>query len=151
MPDVVIRRAAKEDAPIVLSLIRALAEYEKLVPPDQAARERFTAEMNAERPRFEVYLAEYQEMAVGYAIVFETYGSFQARPKLYIEDLFVLTEYRRLGIGKALFQALIVAGRERGCGAVEWAALDWNINAHRFYQQMGGRHQEQWQLFRLEL
>ncbi|MGI2335051.1 MAG: N-acetyltransferase family protein [Dehalogenimonas sp.] len=151
MPDIVVRCATKEDVQTVLELVRALAEYEKLEPPDQAAQARFAADMVAERPRFEVYLAEYDGIVAGCAIVFETYGSFQGKPKLYIEDLFILDEYRRHGVGKVLFQSLIAEAHNRGYSTMEWTALDWNTSAHRFYHKMGGRRLETWQVFRLEL
>jgi GNAT superfamily N-acetyltransferase len=151
MSEIKIRRAAAEDAPAVISLIKALAEYEKLTPPDEAAQARLTSDQAAGKPRFEAYLAEIDGQAVGCTIVFEAYGSFMARPKLYIEDIFVLPEHRGRGAGKALFQAMAEEARKRGCGLMEWTALDWNTPAHDFYRKMGGRRLDAWQVFRLEL
>jgi GNAT superfamily N-acetyltransferase len=151
MPEIVIRRATAADAATVVGLITALAGYERLEPPDAAARARLTAEMTSDKPRFEAFLAEYDGVAASCAIVFETYSSFLAKPKLYIEDIFVLPEYRGRGVGKRLFQRLVEEARTRGCGLMEWTALDWNTPAHEFYRKMGGHHLNAWQVFRLEL
>ncbi|MEN8614576.1 GNAT family N-acetyltransferase [Dehalogenimonas sp. THU2] len=148
---IVVRRAAAKDAGAVIDLITALAEFEKLEPPDAAARERCVAEMQRERPRFETFLVEDDGKAAGCAIVYETWGSFNAMPKLYLEDIIVLPEYRGRGVGKALFQAIIGEAELRGCGMMEWTALDWNTPAHQFYKKMGARHLEAWQVYRLDL
>jgi GNAT superfamily N-acetyltransferase len=151
MSEITIRRAAPEDAATVITLLVALAEYEKLTPPDTAGRERLHDELASAAPRFEAYLAESGNKAVGCAVIFETFGTFRAKSKLYIEDLFVLPEYRGRGAGKALFQAMIEQARNRGCGAMEWTALDWNTPAHNFYSKMGGRKLDAIQVFQLEL
>ncbi len=151
MNEITIRRAAAEDSSTVISLLTALAEYEKLTPPDSAGRERLSAEMSSANPRFEAYLAESDGKAIGYAIVFETYGSFMAKPKLYLEDLFILPEYRSRGIGKVLFQAMINQAKLRGCAKLEWTALDWNTPAHDFYRKMGGHRIDDLQVFQLKL
>jgi GNAT superfamily N-acetyltransferase len=151
MSEITVRRAAAEDAPTVINLLTALAEYEKLMPPDAAGQERLTTEMASAKPRFEAYLVENDRKAIGYAIVFETYGTFMAQPKLYLEDLFILPEYRGMGAGKALFQTMIEEARIRGCAKLEWTALDWNTPAHDFYHKMGGRRINDLQVFQLKL
>ncbi|QNT76639.1 GNAT family N-acetyltransferase [Dehalogenimonas etheniformans] len=151
MSKISVRRAGVEDTAIVIDLLVALAEYEKLTPPDAAGRERLSAELVSATPRFEAYIAELGGNAIGCAVVFETYGTFRAKPKLYIEDLFVLPEFRGSGAGKALFQAMIELARNRGCGAMEWTALDWNTPAHDFYYRMGGRKLDSIKVFQLEL
>jgi GNAT superfamily N-acetyltransferase len=151
MSEINVRRAAAEDAPTVINLLTALAEYEKLIPPDEAGQQRLKAEMASEKPRFEAYLVENDRKAIGYAIIFETYGSFMAKPKLYLEDFFILPEYRGRGAGKALFQAMIEEARIRGCAKLEWTALDWNTPAHDFYRKMGGRCIDDLQVFQLKL
>lgn len=151
MPEITIRRAAAEDAQTMVTLLTALAEYERLTPPDSAGRARLSAEMASANPRFEAYLAESGCKAIGYAVVFETYGSFMAKPKLYLEDLFILPEYRGRGAGKALFQAMVEQARIRGCAKMEWTALDWNTSAHDFYRKMGGRRLDALQVFQLKL
>jgi len=151
MSKITVRRAAAEDSSTVISLLVALAEYEKLKPPDAVGRDRLAAELASTNPRFDAYLAEEAGHAIGCAVVFETYGTFRAKPKLYIEDLFVLPEYRGRGAGTALFQAMIDQARNRGYGAMEWTALDWNTPAHDFYRKMGGRNLDSIQVFQLEL
>ena len=151
MSEITIRRAGAEDAATVIDLLTALAKYERLTPPDAAGRERLSTELVSTNPRFEAYIAESGDIAIGCAIVFETYGTFRAKAKLYIEDLFVLPEHRGCGAGQALFEAMAKQARSRGCGAMEWTALDWNTPAHEFYSKMGGRRLDAWQVFQMEL
>ena len=151
MPEITVRRATTDDASAVVGLLTALAEYEKLTPPDLAGRARLSDEMASANPRFEAYLAESGCTAIGCTIVFEVYGSFIARPKLYIEDLFVLPEYRGQGAGKALFKAMVEQARIRGCAKMEWTALNWNTSAHDFYRKIGGRRLDALQVFQLEV
>jgi GNAT superfamily N-acetyltransferase len=104
------------------------------------------------RPRFEPWLvwASERDEPVGYAIFLETYSSFLARPTLYIEDIFVLPEFRRQGLGGALLRKAVELAKERGCGRVEWTALDWNVNAQRVYEEsMGARRMSEWYLYRM--
>ena len=111
-----IRKATRDDSAAFLSLVDALAEYEKLSPPDAAAKSRLIDDMCSKPARFDAYLAEVDGQAAGYAIVFETYSSFLALPTLYLEDLFVLPEYRKRSIGFALFKAMVAEAYRRGCG-----------------------------------
>jgi GNAT superfamily N-acetyltransferase len=149
MSAVTIRRAEPEDAETLLELIRALAEYEHLPPPDASARERLVAHGFGERPRFETYLAEINGTAIGYAITFETYSTFLARPTLYLEDLFVRPEARRRGAGRALLRTLATEAVRRGCGRMEWTVLDWNELAQGFYHRSGATPLDEWRLCRL--
>ena len=147
-----LRRATRADAPDLLRLIRALAEFEKLTPPDAAAEARLVADGFGERPRFEAWLACVPEAIapVGYAVFFETYSSFLARPSLYLEDIFVLPEFRGRGLGLALLRHCVKLAHERGCGRMEWTCLDWNRNAQRIYEtRVGARHMQEWFLYRL--
>jgi GNAT superfamily N-acetyltransferase len=146
---ITIRRAARADAETVLSLIEALAEYEHLEPPDADARARLIEHGFGPRPRFETYLAEIAGEAVGYAIVFETYSTFLARPTLWLEDLFVRPEARRQGVGMALLRFLAAEAVGRGCGRMEWAVLDWNELAQGVYRKIGARMLDDWRLCRL--
>jgi GNAT superfamily N-acetyltransferase len=153
-----IRKAVQEDGGVVLELIRALADYEKLPPPDEAAQQRLLADAFADKPRFEVFLAEVNgrsyatnPIAVGYAIVFETYSSFLALPTLYLEDIFVLQDYRGRRIGYALFQFCLQEARQRGCGRMEWTVLDWNKPSIDFYDRQGAKHLPEWLHYRLTL
>lgn len=144
-----VRKANPEDAPVILALVDALAAYEKLAPPDGAAKSRLIPDMFSPRPRLDAYLAEYERKAVGYAFVFETYSSFLALPTLYLEDLFVMPEYRTKKVGYALFRAMVAEAHRRGCGRLEWAVLDWNQLAIDFYKRFEARHLKEWQLYRL--
>jgi GNAT superfamily N-acetyltransferase len=144
------RRAQRADAPTLLELVEALAHYEHLSPPDNAARNRLIADLFGARPRLEAYLAESDGRIVGYALVFETYSSFLALPTLYLEDLFVLPESRSRGAGAALFRHVVRQAHQRGCGRVEFSVLGWNDLAREFYFRLGARHMQDWQLFRLE-
>ena len=149
-PDITIRRALREDAPTLFDLITALAHYEKLDPPDDDAKSRMLEHGWCESPRFEAWLAESYGIAVAYAIAFETYSTFLARPTLYLEDIFVLPEHRRSGIGLALFQHLASDAHARGCGRMEWACLDWNEPALNFYRKIGAQPLSEWRYFRLD-
>lgn len=145
-----IRKATRNDGKTVLSLINALASFEKLKRPSPAARKRLLKDAFGRKKRFEVFLAELDNKAVGYAIIFETYSSFLALPTLYIEDIFVLPEYRRRKIGVLLFRRCVEEAAQRGCGRMEWMVLDWNVNAIRFYERLGARQLTEWLPFRLE-
>jgi GNAT superfamily N-acetyltransferase len=145
-----IRKATPDDTAELLKLIDALAEYEKLDPPDDAARERLAGDLNTGR-RFDAYFAVQEQRPVGYAIVMETYSSFLALPTLYLEDLFVLPEFRGRGIGSALFDAMAEEARHRGCGRMEWVVLDWNAPAIAFYEKRGASRLVDWLTYRLDL
>jgi GNAT superfamily N-acetyltransferase len=149
-PTVTIRPATPADKDTIYGLIVALAEYERLPPPDAQARERLFADAFGPRPRFEIFLAELGDQVVGYAFIFETYSTFLALPTLYLEDLFVLQEYRKHGVGHAIMRFLAQEALKRGCGRLDWNVLDWNENAIRFYQRLGAEHLPDWQLYRLD-
>lgn len=147
---ITVRRAERADAEIVLSLIDALADYERLDRPDPEARERLVADgFERTPPRFEAFLAEEDGTPVGYALVFETYSTFLARPTLYIEDIFVIPEARGRGAGSALFAHLAEESLRRGCGRMEWVVLDWNRLALDFYERRGATRLREWQTYRL--
>ncbi|HEU4752786.1 MAG TPA: GNAT family N-acetyltransferase [Armatimonadota bacterium] len=145
----VVRRAGREDAGVFLELVCALAEYERLPPPDAEARARLVEHGFGERPRFDAYLVEVEGEAVGYAIVFETYSSFLAQPTLYLEDLFVRPEARGQGAGRALLRHLAAEAVRRGCGRMEWVVLGWNELARNVYRRIGARELEEWRFCRL--
>jgi GNAT superfamily N-acetyltransferase len=149
MTHVTLRRAERADAPALLTLVDALADYERLDRPDSAARERLVADGFGSHPRFEVLLAFLDGAPVGYALFFETYSSFLARPTLYLEDLFVIPAARGRGAGHVLFRAVAQEALRRECGRMEWAVLTWNELAIGFYQRLGAAALEQWQTFRL--
>jgi len=144
-----VRRAHPEDAASVLRLVDALADYEQLKRPDEDAKSRLINDIFSEHPRLECYLCEVEGQAVGYAFIFETYSSFLALPTLYLEDLFVLPDYRKKKAGYALFTAMVAEAHRRGCGRMEWTVLDWNKLAKDFYERLGAKHMKEWQLYRL--
>jgi GNAT superfamily N-acetyltransferase len=147
-----IRRAARSDAGDLVRLIIALAEFEELTPPDADAQARLFEDAFGAKPRFEPWLAfaDGRREPVAYAIIFETYSSFLALPTLYIEDIFVLPEFRKQGIGGAMLKKIIELARDRNCGRVEWTALDWNVNAQQVYEQkLGAKPLKEWLLYRM--
>lgn len=151
MSNITLRRAGRADAPAVIGLIIALAEFENLPPPDAEAQARLVEHGFGDSPQFEVLLAEAEGVPgpVGYALLLQTYSTFLAQPTLHLEDVFVLPEYRKRGIGKALLRRCVQAAFERGCGRLEWTCLDWNTNAQALYERMGARRMKEWYLYRM--
>jgi GNAT superfamily N-acetyltransferase len=149
--DFTLRKATREDGPGLIKLIVALAQFEKLTPPDAEAQQRLIEHGFGERPRFETWLRFVPESSapVAYAMLFETYSSFLARPTLYLEDIFVLPEVRGRGIGSALLRHCIKLAHDRDCGRVEWTCLDWNTRAQCVYETLGARRMSEWYLYRL--
>lgn len=131
-------------------LIHALAAYEHLDPPDAAATERLRADAFGARPRFEGALAiDDANQAIAYAIWFETYSTFLAKPTIYLEDLFVLEQARGSGAGGKLFDHVRKLGEERGCGRMDWCVLDWNTLARDFYHRRQAQWMKEWLVYRL--
>ena len=145
-----IRKAQTADGVAILTLIHALADLEKLDPPDEAAQQRLLDHAFGELPRFDIFLAEIAGNVVGYAFVFETYSTFLARPTLYLEDLFVMPNYRQQQVGYALFRYCAAEAARRGCGRMEWTVLDWNTHAINFYERQGASHLSEWLHYRLD-
>ena len=144
-----IRAATVDDVPVILELIRALATYER-APNDVTATEKgLTEVLFDEKPSAEVLLAFENETAVGFAVFFHNFSTWLGRPGLYLEDLFVRPEHRGKGYGRALLIYLAKIARERGCGRMEWAVLDWNEPAIEFYRKLGAKPMDEWTVFRL--
>ncbi|HEY9645391.1 MAG TPA: GNAT family N-acetyltransferase [Chroococcidiopsis sp.] len=133
----VIRAATPTDVPTVLGLIRALAEYEKLLHEVTGSEAALAADLFGDRPFCEALIAEYGGESVGFALFFSHYDTATAQPGLYLEDLFVLPTCRGLGVGKALLRHLGQQAIERGLGQLVWSVLDWNEPAIAFYRRMG--------------
>jgi GNAT superfamily N-acetyltransferase len=144
-----IRPATSRDVPDIARLIRALADYEKLTAQVVLDEARLTEHLFGPRPFAEVLLAEEAGAVVGFALFFPNYSTFLARPGIYLEDLFVLPAVRGQGHGKALLTAVARIAVERGCGRLEWAVLNWNEPAIRFYQRLGAEGMSEWGLYRL--
>jgi len=144
-----IRPATSGDVPVILELIRALATYER-APNDVTATENGLVEvLFDEKPSAEVLLAFENETAVGFAVFFHNFSTWLGRPGLYLEDLFVRPEHRGKGYGRALLIYLAKIARERGCGRMEWAVLDWNKPAIEFYRKLGAKPLDEWTVLRL--
>jgi GNAT superfamily N-acetyltransferase len=144
-----IRPATAADLSTILGLIRDLAEYER-APNDVVATEDGLREvLFGARPSAEVLLAMESETAVGFAVFFHNFSTWLGRPGLYLEDLFVRPNSRGKGYGRALLVHLAKVARERGCGRMEWAVLDWNEPAIKFYRTLGAAPNEEWTIFRL--
>mgnify|MGYP001365440145 CR=1 FL=1 len=146
-----ITKVKKETIPQLVDLMIGLADYEKLPRPDAAAVRRTRKALLAENPSVYAMLAWDGKKPVGYAMYFYTFSSFLARPSFYLEDLFVLPEYRAHGYGKALFEKCVQTGKTKGCGRMEWCVLDWNEPAHKFYKKAGARKLNEWEYYRLKL
>jgi GNAT superfamily N-acetyltransferase len=138
------------DVPRLIQLIEGLLDYENLPRPDAAARERLARDAFADPPLFWVLFAEVDGAAVGYAFYFFTYSTLLAQPTLYLEDIFVLPEFRGHGAGVALFRACVREAVRRGCGRMDWQVLSWNEPSIRFYERLGARQLGDWLPFRLD-
>lgn len=143
------RPGVAEDAPLILDFIRALAEYERLAHDVEATEERLRETLFGPRPYAEVVFAVVDGKEAGFALFFHNYSTFLARPGLYLEDLFVLPEFRGRGVGKGLLRHLAGLAVERGCGRFEWWVLDWNEPSIEFYRRQGAVAMDEWTVFRV--
>lgn len=133
-----------------IALIDALADYEHLTRPDEAAIERLRRDALGPHPRFEAALAVNSSgRAVGYATWFHTYSTFLAKPTIYLEDLFVREDSRESGAGSKLFDHVRALGAARGCGRMEWQVLDWNTLAREFYHRRQAAWMKDWLVYRV--
>lgn len=144
-----ITPATAADAPTLFQLVQALADYEKLAHEVTGTAADLEGFLFGDRPYGEAILARWDEAPVGFALFFHNFSTFLMRPGIYLEDLFVLPDYRGRGIGKALLSHLAHLAVERGCGRLEWQVLDWNQPAIGFYQRMGADIKAEWQLCRV--
>jgi GNAT superfamily N-acetyltransferase len=144
-----IRPAAITDTATLLELIRALAEYEHLSHGVSATEALLREALFGASPGAEALLAFAADEAVGFAVYFHNFSTFLGRRGLWLEDLFVKPEHRRRGYGRALFLRVASIAVERGCGRYEWAALDWNEPAIRFYKSMGAMALDDWTTYRV--
>lgn len=145
-----IRPAEPDDAATIVTLIRELAVYEKLEHEANATPEDIHRHLFGPRPYAEALMAEVEGVAVGFALYFHTFSTFEGKPSLYLEDLFVRPPFRGRGIGKALFLNLAKRAVDRGCGRFEWAVLDWNEPSIGFYKALGARPMDDWTVYRLD-
>lgn len=150
MSDIGIRDARPEDIDTILTFIRALADYERLAHAVKADRDMLARHLFGPRPMAEVLIAEHEGAAVGFALFFHNFSTFEARPGIYLEDLFVLPQARGLGAGKALLARLASLAIERDCARLEWSVLDWNAPAIAFYRALGAQPMDEWTVQRVD-
>jgi GNAT superfamily N-acetyltransferase len=151
MVSIQLRTATPADAPTLFRLIQALAEYEKLSHDVVGSAEALQIHLTGDRPYANAILAETADTgkAVGFVLFFYNYSTFLTKPGIYLEDIFVLPEYRGNGIGKALLTHLAERAVAEGCGRLEWSVLDWNAPAIGFYERMGAAVLPEWRICRL--
>lgn len=141
--------ATEHDLALILRLIRDLAVYEKLDQEVTATEDILRDSLFGERPAAEVVLAHADDEPAGFAVYFDTFSTFLGRRGLYLEDLFVVPKWRRLGLGRRLLAYVARVAVERGCGRMEWSVLDWNELALGVYRKIGARAMDQWTVHRL--
>ena len=145
-----IRPAERADVPVVAELIWQLARFEKLESQVVLTEDLLEAGLFGPRPYAEAVIAEDDGEPIGFALFFHSFSTFLARPGLYLEDLFVLPVHRGQGVGRALLSHLARLAVERGCGRMEWAVLNWNKDAIRFYARLGAHPNSEWTVYRLD-
>ena len=148
-PEIRIARATEADVPLILRLIQGLAVYEKLAHEVTATEAGLRETLFGARPAAEVIIGYAGDTPVGFALFFPNYSTFLGKPGLYLEDLFVLPEWRGHGFGRGMLTHLATLAVERGCGRFEWSVLDWNEPAIGFYQSLGAKLMDGWSIFRL--
>lgn len=147
--DITIAPATQEDVPIILSLVKELAEYERLSHTVTATEELLFCALFGEKPVAEAVVASDGGKPVGFALFFHNFSTFVGKPGIYLEDVYVKPEARGKGVGKALLRHVARIARERDCGRFEWTVLEWNKPAIAFYQQQGASVLEDWRVCRV--
>ncbi len=145
-----IRPAQREDVALIFSLVVALADYERARERVSGTEELLERALFGPRPSAEAVIAELDGQPAGFAVFFTTFSTWLCRPGLWLEDLFVVPERRRAGVGRALLSHLAEVAQQRGCARLEWSALDWNTPALDFYARLGAERLNEWAGFRLE-
>ena len=144
-----IRPGELQDVPLIAELIRGLARYEKLEQEVVMTEEKLTATLFGDRRYAETLIAEEVGEPMGFALFFHNFSTFLAQPGIYLEDLYVVPEQRGRGVGRALLERLAQLAVDRGCGRLEWAVLDWNVDAIKFYERLGAKPNSEWTVYRL--
>jgi GNAT superfamily N-acetyltransferase len=144
-----IRPAIPADVPIILQLIRELAEFERLLDEVQATEEQLREQLFGPHPGAEVVIARMGDEVAGFALFFPNFSTFLAKPGIYLEDLYVRQKFRGQGCGEALLRHLAALALERNCGRLEWSVLDWNVRAIDFYKSLGAVPMNQWTVHRV--
>lgn len=146
---ITLRPAVAADVPLVLELIRALGEYERLSHEVVATEADLHAQLFGPRPAAEVLIGELDGHPAGFALFFHNFSTFLGKPGLYLEDVFVRPEHRGAGLGKALMAELARIAIARGCGRFEWSVLDWNQPSIDFYRSLGAIGMDEWTVQRI--
>ena len=141
--------ATAADVPTILSLVRELAEFERLLDQVRATEEQIRAALFGARPYAEVLIARVDGEVAGFALFFHNFSTFLAKPGIYLEDLYVRPKFRGGGCGAALLRQLATTAVERGCGRLEWSVLNWNQRAIDFYKSLGAAPMDEWTVYRL--
>lgn len=141
--------ATAADVPVILELIRGLADYERLSDQVTATEEKLRATLFGARPAADVLLAYSGGECAGFALFFSNYSTFLGKPGIFLEDLYVKPEWRGKGTGRALLRRVAQVARERGCGRLEWEVLDWNEPAIGFYKNLGAKPMDEWTKYRV--
>ena len=149
IPNFTIRAATEQDVSVILSLIRGLAQYEKLAHEVVATEDLLRTTLFGGRTVAEVILGEIHDEPVSFALFFHNYSTFLGRPGLFIEDLYVKPQWRGKGIGSVMLAYVASLAKERKCGRLEWSVLDWNEPAWRFYKKLGATPMDGWTVHRL--
>jgi GNAT superfamily N-acetyltransferase len=147
--DIQIESATERDVPVILGMIRSLAEYEHLAHEVTATEKSLRHSLFGPHPGAEVAIARAGADPVGFAVWFHTYSTFLGQRGLHLEDLFVRPNWRGRGIGRSLLRHVARVAVERDCGRLEWSVLDWNASAIGFYRSLGGVPMDDWTVFRV--
>ncbi|MCW1987666.1 UNVERIFIED_ORG: GNAT superfamily N-acetyltransferase [Sphingomonas sp. R1F5B] len=147
---IAVRPATRADLPLVAQLIRDLAAYEKLSHAVRFDEATLGEHLFGPRPMAEVLVAEQDGVGQGFALFFHNFSTFEGKPGIYLEDLYVRPEARGAGLGKALLQALAGLAIARGCARLEWSVLDWNAPSIAFYRSLGARMMDEWRIMRVD-
>ncbi len=147
--NLIIRVAAKKDVASIFSLIKELAEYEKLSDQISTTESQLENTLFGDENFVEILVAEVEGIIVGYALFFKNFSTFLGKPGIYLEDLYVRQNMRGMGIGKTLLEKIIAIAKQRNYGRVEWSVLDWNQSAIDFYKKIGAVPLNDWTVFRL--
>jgi GNAT superfamily N-acetyltransferase len=144
-----INSATAKDVPILLAMIRELAEFERLSHELEVTADSLRSALFGKRPVAAALLARVDGAPAGYAVYYHTFSTFVGRPGIFLEDVYVRPEFRKRGIGRALLEAVARIGMEIGGGRFEWIALRWNENAFRFYRSLGAKVMDEWAMLRM--
>jgi GNAT superfamily N-acetyltransferase len=149
MPEIGISPASEEDVPLILSFVRELAGYERLLHEVSATEDLLRFHLFGERRGAEVVIGQHANEPAGFALFFHTFSTFLGRPGIYLEDLYVRPEFRGNGIGRAMLVYLAGLAKERDCGRLEWSVLDWNEPAIRLHRGIGAVSMDDWTVYRV--